>query len=168
MACIEDGAIEVLKSMLPRIITNKPDAEIKAKVTKAFEVFNEFKNNRDAGWTDQSTELLEGKDAPLADGINKILNHKDKEVRDKVNDAMNMASMLTMKSMIDYRMENDNKLEDDVKGVFANVLGSVDSDGYDDKVSMLVNSIKRGQALPTSLFARTAGAEAIRQLEIRY
>jgi hypothetical protein len=168
MACIEDGAIEVLKSMLPRIITSKPDAEIKAKVTKAFEVFNEFKNNRDAGWTDQSTDLLEGKDAPLADGINKILNHKDKEVRDKVNDAMNMASMLTLKSMIDYRMENSSKLEDDVKGVFANVLGSVDSDGYDDKVSMLVNSIKRGQALPTSLFARTAGAEAVRQLEIKF
>jgi hypothetical protein len=175
MACIKDEAIEVLKSMLPMIITNKPDAEIKAKVTKAFEVFNKFKNDRNVvnyktgnRWTDQSTGLLEVKDAPLAEGINKILNHKDKEVRDKVNDAMNMASMLTMKSMIDYRMENDNKLEDDVKGVFANVLGSVDSDGYDDKVSMLVDSIKIGKALPTSLFARTAGAEAIRQLELKF
>jgi hypothetical protein len=168
MACIEDGAIEVLKSMLPRIITSKPDAEIKAKVTRAFEVFNEFKNNRAAGWTDQSTGLLEGKDAPLAEGINKILRHKDKEVRDKVNDAMNMASMLTMKSMIDYRMENSSKLEDDVKSTFGIVLGEKGTTEYDARVEDVVNMIRRGQALPTSLFARTAGAEAIRQLEIKF
>ena len=175
MACIATEGLEVLKSMLPRIITNKGDDYIKERVTKAFEVYTKFYNDRDIvnyktgnRWTDQTTDLKDKIDAPLADSIGKVLNSKDPDVKAKVNDAMNMASMLTMKSMIDYRMENSSKLEDDVKATFGIVLGEIGTAEYDARVEDVVNMIRRGKAIPTSMFARSAGSEAIRQLELKF
>lgn len=96
------------------------------------------------------------------------------ENRDEVKRALNMATVITMKSMLDSRTMPTNMIEDMVEGSFGNVLDNVKTDdGKIDYVARmrlaadLVSKVRSGEIVPLARFRQEAGHELLGQLGIK-
>lgn len=159
------NAVNNLMPLMPNVIKDSGKAGV-VKVRRAIKQFKKFTDNRaDINITNQKgTEIANGL-ATMVGGssFNDLLTNS--ETRDIVKSALNMATILTLKSMQEIRYKSDNDIREYVEGAFVNTIGEF-PDTYE--VDKIVSDIREGKYVPTSTYVLDAGRELLNQLEITF
>lgn len=161
------NATTTIMKLMPRIIMDSENGT--ERVEKAINSLREFTMNRRSKsgkrLIDQRVGSIgyESKN-PLIGTLDGLFNTP--EIERTVEVALNVASVVTMKTMIDVRSMPSTQLEEFVNGAFGNLWAENDSTQEIEKETV-ANWIRSGKIIPMAPFAQNAGREFLKQLELK-
>ena len=161
------NATTTIMKLMPRIIMDSENGT--ERVEKAINSLREFTMNRRSKSGKRLIDQMVGSIGyesknPLIGTLDKLFNTP--EIERTVEVALNVASVVTMKTMIDVRMMPSTQLEEFVDGAFENLWAENDSTQEMEK-EIVANWIRSGKIIPMAPFAQNAGREFLKQLELK-
>lgn len=89
------------------------------------------------------------------------------EIRAHVKEAMNVASVVVLKDMIDVRLNNSEQMNDTVDEGFGPIWNNLNEDSVVPQKAKVKRDIKAGKYVPEAVFRENAGRFMMEQLELQ-
>ena len=89
------------------------------------------------------------------------------EIRKHVKEAMNIATVVTLKQMIDVRIDNAEQRREMVNQGFGPVINNLESDAQLTQMNKIGKDLRSGKYVPEAVFRENAGRFMLDQLELR-
>ena len=89
------------------------------------------------------------------------------EIRAHVKEAMNVASVVVLKDMIDVRLNNSEQMNDTVDDGFGPIWNNLNEDSVVPQKAKVKRDIKAGKYVPEAVFRENAGRFMMEQLELQ-
>lgn len=161
------NATTTIMKLMPRIIRDSENGT--ERVEKAINSLREFTMNRRSKSGKRLIDQMVGSIGyesknPLIGTLDRLFNTP--EIERTVEVALNVASVVTMKTMIDVRTMPSTQLEEFVDGAFGNLWAENDSTQEIEKETV-ANWIRSGKIIPMAPFTQNAGREFLKQLELK-